>query len=102
MISFGTAAMTFRLGPFGPGVFRFAVENSWRYFLVVNARWKRRSVEGFRLLGCEPVPQVACDCVRYGNRTSDLPSTESSHRSPPVFTVLRPRPLVAAPVIRHL
>jgi hypothetical protein len=45
-----TAAMTSRLGPFGPGFFRTVAENSRRYFRVVSARWRRRRVEGFRTM----------------------------------------------------
>jgi hypothetical protein len=43
-----TAAMTSRLGPFGPGFFRTADENSRRYFRVVSARWRRRRVDAFQ------------------------------------------------------
>ena len=43
--------MTSWLGPFGPGFFGTVDENSRRYFRVVSARWRRRSVEGFRTMG---------------------------------------------------
>ena len=39
-----------RLGPFGPGFLRTVDENSRRYFRVVSARWRRRSVESFRTM----------------------------------------------------
>ena len=44
------AAISSRLGPFGPGLFGIVDENSRRYFRVVSARWRRRSVEGFRTI----------------------------------------------------
>ena len=45
-----TAAITSLVGPFGPGFVCPADENRCRYFLVVSARWKRGSVEGFRTM----------------------------------------------------
>src|ERR1700704_3272954 len=58
------AAMTSWLGPFGPGFFWQLDENSCRYFLVVSARWKRRSVEGFRT--------IATRTKRLGRMSSDM------------------------------
>jgi hypothetical protein len=45
-----TAAMSSRLGPFGPGLFDTVDENNRRNFRVVSARWRRSSVEGFRTM----------------------------------------------------
>src|ERR1700694_5401231 len=45
-----TAAITSRLGPFGPGFRGTVAENSRPYFRWISARWKRKSVEGFRTM----------------------------------------------------
>jgi hypothetical protein len=62
-----TAATTSRLAPFGPGFFGTVDENSRRYFPGVSARWRRRTVEGFRTMAA---------------RTSRLGRMSSSRRRP--------------------
>ena len=46
--------MTSWLGPFGPGFFGTLDENSRRYFRFVSARWRLKSVEGFRTIANQP------------------------------------------------
>ena len=45
-----TAAITSRLGPFGPSFFGTLDEKSRLYFLVVSARWRLKSVEGLNTI----------------------------------------------------
>jgi hypothetical protein len=60
-----TAAMMSWVGPFGPGFFGTFDENSRRYFRLVSARCKFKSVAGFRTIA---------------DRTSRLGRMRSAHK----------------------
>jgi hypothetical protein len=71
-----TAAMTFRLAPLGPGFLGPVYESSRRYFRVVSARWRRRSVEGFQDDGGSDQPARAYE-QRTCRRPPDHPIAEA-------------------------
>src|SRR2546425_2614423 len=68
-----TAEMTSWLGPFGPGFVGTLDEKSRRYFRVVSARWRLKSVEG--------LSTIAERISRPGRmRSAHTPATMRSER----------------------